>query len=185
MRHDRLWLLGGVFVAIVIVAFGFLFFIRPEQQDTATIKDDAANAQTKVDRQRSELAALAKEYEHIDEFNAALAKDKAALPDSDRASDLLRELQSAGDLAGVTVSGVTVGDAVDLQALVGFQVYALPVSLTVAGPTEKMNPFLDQLQQVQPRAVLINSVNFAPASAANAGKSNVTINLQAFFAPLA
>jgi hypothetical protein len=63
-------------------------------------------------------------------------------------------------------------------------VYALPVSLNVTGPTAKVNPFLDQLQQVQPRAVLIGSVNFAPSSAAGLDRSSVTINLQAFYAPL-
>jgi Tfp pilus assembly protein PilO len=184
MRHDRLWLLGGVLCAVVLVAFGFLFFIRPEQQDTGAIRAEAADAELQVARQRRELGELARQHEHLDEFKAALAKDEAALPDADRASDFLRELQSAGELTGVTVSGVAVGTAVDLKALVGFQVYALPVSLTVAGPTAKMNPFLDQLQQSQPRAVLISSVNFAPSSAASADKSNVTITLQAFYAPL-
>ncbi|WP_433609753.1 type 4a pilus biogenesis protein PilO [Dactylosporangium sp. CA-139114] len=183
MRHDRLWLLGGAFFALVVVAFGFLFFIRPEQQDTDTIRADAADAQLKVDQQRRELATLAKQHDHIEEFKAALAKDQAALPDTDRASDLLRELQSAGELTGVTVSGVSVGSAVDLKTLVGFEVYALPVSLTVAGPTGKLNPFLDQLQVAQPRAVLISSINVAPTSTGS-DKSNVTINLQAFYAPL-
>jgi len=183
MRHDRLWLLGGAFLALVVVAFGFLFFIRPEQQDTGTIKAEAADAQLKVDRQRRELATLAKEHERIDEFRATLAKDQAALPDADRASDFLRELQSAGELTGVTVSGVAVGSAVDLTSLLGVRVYALPVSLTVAGPTGKMNPFIDQLQVHQPRAVLISSINFAPTSTGS-DKANVTINLQAFYAPL-
>jgi Tfp pilus assembly protein PilO len=184
MRHDRLWLLGGAFFALVIVAFGFLFFIRPEQQDTDTIRSDAADAEMTVAEQRRELAKLAKEYESIDTFKAALAKDQAALPAADKASDFLRELQSAGELTGVTVSGVAVGAAVDLETLVGIKVYALPVSLTVAGPTSKMNPFLDQLQVAQPRAVLISAMNFAPTSAASSDKSNVTINLQAFYAPL-
>ncbi|WP_433050268.1 type 4a pilus biogenesis protein PilO [Dactylosporangium sp. CS-033363] len=183
MRHDRLWLLGGAFFALVVVAFGFLFFIRPKQQDTDTITAEAADAQLQVDKQRRELATLAKQHDNIDEFKATLAKDQAALPDADRASDFLRELQDAGELTGVTVSGVSVGSAVDLKALVGFQVYALPVSLTVAGPTAKMNPFLDQLQVSQPRAVLISSVNFAPSTSTSADKSNVTINLQAFYAP--
>ncbi|MFI5911457.1 type 4a pilus biogenesis protein PilO [Dactylosporangium sp. NPDC051541] len=186
MRHDRLWLLGGTFLAIVLVAFGFLFFIRPKQQDTDTIRGEAADAELLVAKQRRELAELAQQHEHIDEFRAALAKDQAALPDADKASDFLRELQSAGELTGVTVSGVSVGAAVDIKALVGFQVYALPVSLTVAGPTSKMNPFLDQLQVAQPRAVLISGLNFAPTtgSCGCAEKSNVTINLQAFYAPL-
>ncbi|GAA3450873.1 type 4a pilus biogenesis protein PilO [Dactylosporangium matsuzakiense] len=184
MRHDRLWLIGGTVFALVVVAFGFLFLIRPKQQDTDTIRSEQAVAEQQVAKQRRELATLAQQKEHIDEFKAALAKDRAALPDADKASDFLRELQSAGELTGVTVSGVAVGSAVDLKELVGFEVYALPVSLTVAGPTAKMNPFLDQLQAAQPRAVLISSLNFATVPGGSADKSNVTINLQAFYAPL-
>jgi Tfp pilus assembly protein PilO len=184
MRNDRLWLLGGAFCALVIVGFGYYFFIRPEKSDTRSTNESADRTRVEVAAKRKELRELAKQYERIDEYRAQLAKDQAALPGVDAASALLKELQNAGEQAGVSVSGVSVGTAVDLDALVGFEVYALPVSLTVVGPTDRMNPFLDQLQQVQPRAVLINSVNFAPSSTANLAKSNVTINLSAFYAPL-
>ncbi|MGI5236889.1 type 4a pilus biogenesis protein PilO [Dactylosporangium sp. CA-139066] len=184
MRNDRLWLLGGALCALVIVAFGYYFFIRPEQSDTRSTTESADRTRVEIAAKRKELQDLAKQYEHIDEYRAQLAKDQAALPVDDAASALLRELQNAGEQAGVSVSGVSVGTAVDLNALVGFQVYAMPVSLSVVGPTEKMNPFLDQLQQLQPRAVLISSVNFAPSSTANLARSNVTINLNAFYAPL-
>ncbi|MER7003309.1 type 4a pilus biogenesis protein PilO [Dactylosporangium sp. NPDC000555] len=184
MRHDRLWLLGGALCAIVLVAFGYYFLILPKDDDTESIKNQTGDANVEVTKQRHELAELSRQYQRIDEYRARLAGDRAALPSTDSASDLLRELQSAGELAGVTVSGVTVGTAVGLKALVGYDVYALPVSLTVAGPTAKMNPFLEQLQQVQPRAVLISSVNFAPSSATSLDRSNVTINLQAFYASL-
>jgi Tfp pilus assembly protein PilO len=184
MRHDRLWLVGGAFCALVLIAFGYAFFVRTKHNDTESIRNQTVDARIAVTRQQHELADLSVQFEHIEEYKAALAKDEAALPRTDSVSDLLVELQNAGELTGVTVSSVSVGTAVDLKAMVGYQVYALPVSLTVAGPTAKMNPFLDQLQQVQPRAVLISSVNFAPSSATDLDRSNVTINLQAFYAPL-
>ena len=184
MRIDRLWLLGGALCALVIVGFGYYFFIRPEQSDTRSTNETADRTRVEVAAKRKELQELAKQYEHIEAYRAQLAGDQAALPVDDAASALLRELQDAGEQAGVSVSGVSVGTAVDLGALVGFQVYAMPVSLTVVGPTDRMNPFLDQLQQVQARALLINSVNFAPSSTANLARSNVTINLNAFYAPM-
>ncbi|GAA2326779.1 type 4a pilus biogenesis protein PilO [Dactylosporangium salmoneum] len=185
MRNDRLWLLGGALFAVVIVAFGYYFLIAPKKADTASIRDSAANTEIENAGKRKELADLAKQYANIEQYKAKLANDQAALPADDAAADLLRELQKAGELAGVTVSGVSVGTAVDLKPTVGYEMYALPVSLNVAGPTVKMNPFLDQLQQVQPRAMLISSVNFAPSSSTSLDKAVVTINLEAFYAPQA
>jgi Tfp pilus assembly protein PilO len=181
MRHDRLWQLGGALCAIVIIAFGFFFFIEPKYKDAHDINRLVSEADEQVAVKQHELNQLSKDNQRLKEFQAQLDKDKAALPTSDAVADLLRELQTAGELTGVTVSGVAVGSAVDVKSG-GAAVYALPVSLTIAGPTTKINPFLDQLQKVQPRAVLISSVNFAPSSATALDRSNVTINLQAFYA---
>jgi Tfp pilus assembly protein PilO len=181
MRHDRLWQLGGALCAIVIVAFGFLFFIRPKYQETGDINRLVDQADAQMTQQQHELNQLSRDNLRLKEFQAQLEKDKAALPTADSVAALLRELQKAGELTGITVSSVSVGTALDLKSH-GASVYALPVSLTVAGPTNMIDPFLDQLQQVQPRAVLINSVNLAPNSAAAPDRSNVTINLQAFYA---
>jgi Tfp pilus assembly protein PilO len=184
MRQDRLWQLGGAFCALIVVAFGYFFFIRPEYNDTADVNRSAEDARVEVTKLRKQMAELSQQAEHLDDYTAKLAILQAALPENDAAAELLRELQIASEQTGVAVSAVNVGAGTDLKAL-GVQAYALPVSLTVGGPTAKMNAFLDQLQKVQPRAVLIDSVNFAPSSsnAADAGKSNVTINLSAFYAP--
>jgi Tfp pilus assembly protein PilO len=182
MRQDRLWQLGGAFCALIVVAFGYFFFIRPEYDDTADVNRSTEDAQVEIAKLRKQLAELGKENEHLDEYKAKLATLKAALPENDAAAELLRELQNASDHAGVTVTAVTVGSGMDLKAF-GAQAYALPVSLTVTGPTAKMNAFLDQLQKEQPRALLISSVNFAPSSAEDLNRSNVTINLTAFYAP--
>ena len=182
MRRDRLWQLGGAFCALIVVAFGYFFFIRPEYNDTADVNRSAEDARVEVAKLRRQMSELAKEAENLDAYKAKLATLQAALPANDAAAELLRELQSASDQAGVTVSTVAVGVGQDLKAL-GAQAYALPVSLTVTGPTSKMNAFLDQLQKEQPRAVLVSGVNFAPSGAENITTSNVTINLTAFYAP--
>lgn len=182
MRSDRLWQLGGAVCAAAVLAFGWLFFIRPEYQEADDIRTQVDDANVQVAAQRQKLSQLRKDNEHLAEYRARLAADLAALPATDSAAALLRELQIAGELTGVTVSGVTVGTAVSVPAS-RETVRALPVSLTVAGPAAKINPFLDQLQRIQPRALLIRSVNLAPSAAEGAGdRTNVTINLQAFYA---
>lgn len=185
MRHDRLWLLGGVLAAVVLVAFGYFFLIGPKHADAESIRSTTDATNDEVAGLRRQLVSLQQQYEHIDEYTAALQQDRAALPQSNEASALLVELQDASAKTGVTVGSVSVGGAVDLSSVAGIKVFALPVSLSVAGPTAKMNAFLEQLQVIQPRAVLISSVNFAPTSTANTNTANVTIALQAFYAPAA
>jgi len=71
-------------------------------------------------------------------------------------------------------------------------VYAMTISAQITGSPTNLNRFLDQLQNVQPRAVLIASVNEA-SGAANpgtgtggsvpAGATTLQLTMEAFVAP--
>ena len=93
-------------------------------------------------------------------------------------ASLLRQVQNAGDLTGVTVSGVSVGSATDVEASGPLTVHLLPISLTASGAAAKINPFLDQLQKVQPRALLIGAMNVTTTE----GRIALTLTIQAFYA---
>lgn len=67
----------------------------------------------------------------------------------------------------------------------GGRVYALPITMTVTGAPAQLTQFLKQLQDVQPRALLINSVNESPQGSSTA-KSNVmtlSLSMTAFVQP--
>ena len=155
-RADRLWVGGGVLCAAVLLVISWFFLISPQHDQTDDLNGEAAGAEQRVTTLQQRLAELRKQNEHLPEYRQQLANDRKALPTTSGLSDLLRELQSAGDGTGVSVSGLTVGAATSTSAG-GGQVFALPLSLTATGPVDKLNAFLDQLQQVQPRALLINS----------------------------
>jgi Tfp pilus assembly protein PilO len=178
MRPARLWLAGGALCAVVLLAFGWFFFINPKYQETRDLKDQAGDTTAQAAVLRTRLADLRAQNEHLEEYRAELAANLSALPETDAAAALLRQLQSAGELAGITVSGVSVGTSTEVQAGTA-KVQSLPISLTAAGPVAKLNPFLDQLQKIQPRAVLIGSLNVVMATA---GRATLTITLQAFYA---
>jgi hypothetical protein len=67
------------------------------------------------------------------------------------------------------------------------QVYALPLTAQVSGTTSHLSDFLDQLQRVQPRAVLITQLQLAPSvvtSGANAsGPVTLQLTMRVFVAP--
>jgi hypothetical protein len=73
-----------------------------------------------------------------------------------------------------------------VQALVG--IYSLTTTVQLSGSPENLIRFLDQLQNVQPRAVLITQVqesSGANGTVAGAGRGTTTLQLtlQAFVAP--
>ncbi|MET7424670.1 type 4a pilus biogenesis protein PilO [Dactylosporangium sp. NPDC005555] len=179
MRPERLWFLGGVVAVIVLLAAGFYLGVYPKYQeanDLGVLGDDTA---AEVDRERRNIANLEAQNQRIAEYQTELKARLAALPETDSVAELLREVQNAGDLTGITVSGISVGSAVEVKASGPLPVHAVPVSLTASGPSAKVNPFLDQLQRTQPRALLVENVNVA---AATGDKVNLTLTVRAFFA---
>ena len=66
-------------------------------------------------------------------------------------------------------------------------IYALPLTAQVSGTNAHLSDFLDQLQRVQPRAVLITQLQLAPSvvsSGANAsGPVTLQLTMQVFVAP--
>jgi Tfp pilus assembly protein PilO len=179
MRPERLWLLGGALTAIVLLAFGYYFVIAPRYQEAEDLRTLANDTTVEVAKLRSQIADLDNQNKRIEEYRTQLTADLAALPETDSVAALLREVQSAGELSGITVSGVSVGTATEVNAKGPLTVHALPISLTAAGPAAKVNPFLDQLQQAQPRALLVSSMNVAGAVG---DRITMTLTVQAFYA---
>ncbi len=180
MRPERLWLLGGVLTAIVLLTAGFYLAVYPKYEKAHDLQGIGDDTLSEVSRLRSENARLDAQNKRIAEYKAQAKTRLAALPTADSVAELLREVQNAGELTGVTVSGVSVGAASLITTVGGpMKVYALPISLTAAGPAAKINPFLDQLQQSQPRALLIANANVA---ATTGDRAALTLTLQAFYA---
>ena len=179
MRPERLWLLGGVVTAIVLLAAGFYLVVYPKYQEAQDLEVMGDDTTADVARLRSEISTLEAQNQRIKEFQAQAEQHLAALPKTDSVAELLREVQTAGELTGITVSGISVGTASEVEASGPLNVHALPVSLTAAGPAAKINPFLDQLQKAQPRALLIGNMNMA---ATTGDRATLTVTLQAFYA---
>ena len=72
---------------------------------------------------------------------------------------------------------------------VGPAIFALPITATVSGSPSSLEKFLDQLQNVQPRAVLITGITEGGATSGSAttnvapGKTLLQLTMYAFVAP--
>lgn len=183
---DRLWLVAGAITAAVLLAVGWFFFINPQNDETSSLRDQADVTQVRLTSLERRLDELRRQSKNLPRYRAQLALDRQALPTTSALSDFLRELQTAGDATGMAVNGVIVGSPTQVSAG-GAQLHALPITLTAAGRVGDVDRFLDQLQKVQPRAVLISTANVAADEGAGAvaGSVTLTLNLQVFVAPAA
>lgn len=181
-RHtDRIWVVAGVALAAVLLAAGWFFAIGPKNAETDDLRGQTELTETRLTTLRHRLSELKEQKSQLPSFQAQLAKNKAALPTDSGVPDFLRQLQNSGDAVDVTVSGVSVNSP---EQQPGSAVYALPITVTADGNADNLGKFLNQLQAVQPRAVLIQSANMATVGdETQPDQMTVTLTLRAFVAP--
>ena len=177
-RHaDKIWFAGGVLGAAVLLALGWFFFIGPQYAEARSLDDRAIQAQLRLTTLQRKLADLRQQNEDLPQYRAQLGRLRQALPETAATSDFLRELQAAGEAASVSVTGLSIGARTDVAGT-GGTVHALPVALTVEGEVAGLEGFVNELQQVQPRAVLIRNTNLTSDSSG----TSLTVNLLIFVA---
>jgi Tfp pilus assembly protein PilO len=184
----RLWVLGGAALIVLLAVASYFLLIGPKYAEADDVDQQTGATQDQIVVLRKRNAELNKQEKQLPTFLAQLAKSQKALPATAGMSDFLNQLQAAGDNVGISVSGLSVAAPIASTSATG--VWELPVTLTAVGDADKLSAFLTQLQNVQPRAVLIKSVDFKAADATadtsgDAGASQPTMNLSlsAFVAP--
>lgn len=183
-RMDRAWTIGGSIVAIALLIVGWFVLISPQNEETTALRGRVTVAEQRLTVLKRRLAELRRQNDDLAQFQEKLASDRLALPTTPGLSDLLRELQAAGGAAGVSVSGLVIAAPAKVTN-VTIDAYKLPITLTAVGSVDNLCRFLNELQQVQPRAVLINSANLSPdgKSASLTSGVTLTISLQVFIVP--
>jgi Tfp pilus assembly protein PilO len=183
-RPGRLWVIGGAALVVLLAVAGYLLLIGPKYTEADDVATRTAETQDQILVLRKRNAELVKQEKDLATFQAKLAKSQKALPSTPGMSDFLNQLQAAGDNVGVEVNGLSV--AAPVQSTTVTDVWELPVTLTAVGDADKLSAFLTQLQNVQPRAVLIKSVDFKTgASSGDSSDAQPTMNLSlsTFVAP--
>lgn len=160
LRPDRLWTFGALAGAVALSALAWFLLIGPQRAETVNVEEQTATAQGQAIVEQRKLAKLNAEFAEKEKYTAELATNLQALPTAAATGDLLRELQSAGDRAGVSVTSLSAGSPTELKNSPG--VASVTITISAAGQLEKLQRFLDQVQRVQPRAMLVFNVSFAP-----------------------
>ena len=178
-RHaDRLWMIGGAAGAVLLLALGWFLAISPTNTDADNLREQTASTETHLIALRRRLSELEDQKAKLPVYQAALKVNQEALPTDSGVPDFLRQLQESGDAVDVIVSGVSVGAPEQNTAVP--TVFDLPITVTADGNAANLGLFLNQLQTVRPRAVLIRSANMTVSDGAN--KASISIMLKAFVA---
>jgi type IV pilus assembly protein PilO len=170
--------MAGVFAAVALLAVGWFLLIGPQQSQTRDLHDQTDAAHDEAAGLQRRLAELRRQERDMPRYEAELATSRKALPAVPGTPAFVRQLQAAGDATGVSVNGVSVSEPTAKEA-----VFTLPISLTAEGDAGQVEGFLDELQRVQPRAVLLTAVSTTRAGEGTSDRLAVTISLVAFVAP--
>jgi type II secretory pathway component PulM len=204
---ERLWLIGGGVVTLLITAMGFLLVISPQRAATDRVHGKLAGVQHRNATLEQRLAQLRQQNQNLASFERQLAAAREALPTTSNVSDFLRSLQALGGQTQTEVTSLGVSapspvptptaapvagaakapaPAGPVQSLAGL--YSLTTTVQLSGSPANLARFLDQLQNVQPRAVLITQVQESTGASgtvagAKQGSTTLQLTLQAFIAP--
>ena len=177
-RIDQIWLFGGLSLILIIITSGWLMLIKPQKDEAASQREQAATFTAQVSSVQSKFTAQQKEAKKLDAYMATLATYQAALPVSSNDNDIpsfLRELQALGTRLRVDVSGYSAAEPESSTAAP--TVKELPITLNASGKVADLSRFLRQLQNGQPRAVVIET---ATLNNGTDGTSTVSLSLKAF-----
>jgi Tfp pilus assembly protein PilO len=190
-QSDRLWIGGGAVVIVLLVLAGYFLLIKPKYDEADAVRGQTETSDVRLITLRRRLAELKEQRSKLAEFKSTLKTNQAALPADSGVPDFLRQLQASSDQVGVSVNGMSVNVPEPVPAAGSPTVYALPITVAVEGPADHLEEFVSQLQDVQPRAVLIESANLSPkggddsadSTSAGAASLSLSLSLKAFVAP--
>jgi Tfp pilus assembly protein PilO len=173
-RADRIWMLGGLFGIIVLVVAAYLLAIKPIYADKADKQGQADDQEMTLVTLKTQLAQLKAKAKDQATYTAQLNAKTAAMPDSYDIPNYLRALQTSGTAVTVGVSDISVGAPV--KVIGSSEVISVPINLTATGTPVNLGRFIDRLQNVQSRAVLITSVSLSAGTSANSMSAALTVS---------
>lgn len=183
MNSSRLWTLGSVLVIVALIAGTWFVGISPQLAEAAKANSERANVETLNAKHAVTLASLKAQFEKLPELEADLEEVRVAVPASDESAELLRQLHSLADAAGVTITDLVVSSperfvapieppedqelAAALGSVTPENFLFIPVEQTVAGEHADVMNYVDALQKGE-RTFLVHDLSSPGLPAADA-----------------
>jgi Tfp pilus assembly protein PilO len=181
-RIDQIWLFGGLALTVLLVAGGWFLMIKPKYADASDVRGQVEDTTAQVATLRKKLADLKADNAKIDTYHDRRDELMKALPTGNKipADDIpafLTRLQVMGMKLEIDVDAYSATGR-DKSEVVS-TVDELPITLNAGGPISEISKFMSQLQNTQPRAVLIQGASLK----FDGDNATLTLTLSAFRNP--
>ena len=173
MNNNRIWIISGALVIVIVLALGGLLGVKP-QLDAASASNSDRESVELLNRQHvAELALLKAQAEDIDALAAQVAELRRSVPASADLDTFMGELGALQAANNVVVTSYAPTDAAlflpspEVEGVVPASVMnsnfaTISVAITVIGARESTLNFVQGLQSGS-RLVLVSDINVAAA----------------------
>lgn len=154
MDKNKLWLIGSALVMAAVIVMGSLLGIQPQLAAMSTANEARSGVEASNAGQAAVLAQLKSDFAGIDKLKADLAPLDASVPSGTEMSPFVTQLGTLADETKVTLSGITVADALPYAPVVAPVAAAAPAAsgstpTPTAAPSDAAAP-LDPTAGVPP-----------------------------------
>jgi Tfp pilus assembly protein PilO len=109
------WIVGAALVSIVILAMSWLLAISPSMAAADESRNQAALQQDKNVVLKRQIATLAEQFTHLEEYKTSLAAIRAQIPQQSDLTAVNTELQGLAASAGATLTTITVSTPISFS----------------------------------------------------------------------
>lgn len=208
MQNKRLWLGGGAFVAVLIVALGWFFAINPQLSAASTTREQTDSARSQNVVLQAKNNKLKVQNDNVAELRASLAAALAQLPSDGGLPTFTRQLSAQATATSVALLSVTVGGATAVAAaaaaapataeggttttaaaapVAATGVVEIPITVSASGLCSDDLLFLSAIQVDGPRRALVTASQLAPSGSNGdgmAGSCTLALTFTIFSEPL-
>ena len=135
LQDRRIWLLGGVLSAVLILAVGYLLFIGPELSSTSALRSQTTTTQQQNSLLGIKVGGLRAKSKNVHKYTAALARALEALPPTSGLPGFTREASAHAAAAGVRITSISVGGVSPAGPSAAAVTAPTPAATTSAAPT--------------------------------------------------
>lgn len=140
MDKNRIWLLGSVVVMVAVVALGFLLGIQPQLKAIAAARADSAAVEAVNVAQTATLDKLKLDFAGIDDVRDELEPLADSVPTGTEIPAFVNQLSELAAQSQVTVTAITVSDAVAYAPVAAPAPAAEPAPVAEEGETAEEIP---------------------------------------------
>ncbi|MFP5353158.1 MAG: type 4a pilus biogenesis protein PilO [Actinomycetota bacterium] len=158
-------------VIVVLIVFFFLF-LKPRQDELATVREDIEAEETRTVQLRAELARLQDLQANAPQLQAELAKIRGFVPQDDEVPNFIFLVQDAANAAGVDFVQIT--PELPKPPPEGAALAEIRISIGAGGGYFSIQDFIRRLHALD-RAVRIDNLTLTGVEDATTGELTITM----------